>query len=376
MAAGLEELKIPDREHPNKTLNDYVTYHVLQYLEHAGIRDELMTSGYTILDPEPSRVRLGALSHLTGLGILKQEGQAFILASPLPQLQDVKAGRAAVEAVAMWQIHAIQTGQSVRHAVNTQMPRGLIPYAPQCLMLDSYREVFENLHRIESDGVPITRIQPDNAMGSGEMMKPASLAIAKGIADVVWRNNVNDVAVLELGSGNAQTMVSVIKEFQRRGMTWSNVLATDRDPATRGAARSLYTENGLAQFFQWLQVDMRTSSDMENAMTFLGNHPTIIHIGYILHESHALATSALKNLRTHFPGAMIAVSEYFWQDEITPKVPLWFQTTHVVSGQDLKRFPEFISMMGEYWYSEGGRIVHNSIKGHPDPMNATLFFTL
>ncbi len=365
-----------ERIHPNKYLNDYVTFYALQYLDESGILTALKERREIALGSKESVIQRGIMNHFVGLGVLERDGGTYRLIKELPKSEDVVRGKFFVEAVAIAQRKvSLNEGTSVRSLIDKDVPALLTGYSGQCLMAYSYRELLESLYAVDKGKKKAGRVQPDNALGSGKMIEQAAARIGGMIANFLLKNNIHDINILELGSGNAKVIVNIVKQSLEKGIHVSNVLPSDKDKATRGPAETTFKNEKVSEYFNWMPIDMGNYDDMKTAAEATQGKQVVIDIGYILHESKELAFSTLKNIKALFPNAILAICEVFRQDIITDMVQLWFRTIHDVSGQELFYYHEFMSAFDSIDFVEVDREVLNAPDNPDDPpLNAVLLF--
>ena len=378
-----------ERIHPNRLLNDFVTYRIFPYLSAVGIIDDLRQFGEAKIQTS-SRIRKVGLDHLMGIGALTNGGDFYKIAS-LPDWNKVRAGHKTISALAdIQRDSASGLGTARKLAKERGVEPYLTTYAPHSLMLSSYDLLLLNLSEVELGrkeyglGKEIYRSQPDNSDGAGAMMMPVSTRVANslveknqnaGLVDYLKRLLNKKEALLGLGSGNASFLAASLKAYDKEGLDLPRVLATDIDPNTRETAEKLFKDKGYEENFNWMRLDMGEKKDLENAKKLLESESPIIHIGYILHESRELAKKTLEALSEVFPEATLALTEYYYQDQITDEVPLWFQTIHGFSGQELFRYQELKDFLKSFGYKEvEEELVHLPLKHKEEPLNSTTFW--
>jgi hypothetical protein len=319
---------------------------------------------------------LGIIEHLTQSGAF-EKGNDFPkkVVFENEKNQVLELGELAYEAL-------IQKKDIKELAKNKFDPR-LIAYAPQALLVNSYIPLLENLKDVVTGkkeygfGKELNRIQPHNSLASGEMMKLASKNIASEIALLVEERKFKNTAILELGCGNASFSASVVEEFKARGMEIPYILATDSDPATQVSASKLFKEKEIDKHLNLMKVDMGNFGHLMQAASRLEGKTTIVHIGYILHESRQLANDALAGLTRAFDSqnTIFAFSEYYLQDVITPEIPLWFQTLHEITQElfDRNEFMQFVTKNGMLNF---GELPHNIRRDTGEIVNSTTFWEM
>lgn len=374
---AIESVERSPRVHPNTYLNQYVTEYAFRYLDESGLRAEF-EAGEVLVGETASLVRQGAFEHLAAMGILDREGNRYHL-DPT-KIPHSLPGAELVRQMADLQKRALREGKEVRDMVapNSDLAR-LISYAPQCLMLSSYgNSLLKNIWSIDKGDKKygreeeVYRVQPDNADGAGGMMRRAAGWIADRIIER-FSMDMDNLGVLEFGSGNARQLVEILKRIEK-GKKKPVVVASDIDIHTRPAAEKLFDDNELGDAFNWKEIDMGNPDDLRKAVALLGEKQVLILVGYIFHESRELAHRTMKAIKEVFPDAILGISEYFLQDDITDKVPLWFQTIHKMSGQQLFRYKEFLAFIAEHGYEviDDYTIEHTRLP-NGELMNATLF---
>lgn len=357
-AQETERVKI----HPNQYLNEYVAFYVLKYLQSIGFErtgSKINTACFDFL--EKSRI-------------------------PLSRSPEDLEGRSLVEKAASIQKQLVMMNPdnfSLREAVRSNPDlRPLASFGGQALMISSYRPLFENLLAVDSGqieygyGRDIYRLQPDNAYGAGIMMKPAAERIAKKVADLYA--DLDNLALLEFGSGNAMTLAIILNEFEKRGLRRPKVIASDIDPRTSSSAKELFKRKGLGEV-NWESVDMGSEISIAWVAKKLEGKNVIIFVGYIYHENRELARRSLEATSKIMPNTVIAASEYFLPPSrmgFDQSRPYWFEAVHAMT-QDLfegrNNFLEFAEEVGGYTIIDGGEVVHQKLDGLEQPLNSTVF---
>jgi hypothetical protein len=360
----MERLVGKEKIHPNEVLNDALSFYVLKAAEEGAFSD----AGSV-------KARLGMIEHLT-------HSEAYKNATiKMPEKEDFEAHKNTILSLGQCAYEAYKSGKSVKDVARGKFDPRLIAYAPQALLFYSYLPPLENLKDIVTGkkeygyGKELNRTQPHNSMASGEMMKPASARIAETVADMVKKQNLRNLAIFEIGCGNASFSASVLETFKGRGLELPKILATDLDPNTQPTARFLFQEKGFLEQLGLMKVDMGSVTDIKEAGQKLEGKNVIIHIGYILHEHRPLAEKTLSALTKVFGGrgVIFAFSEYYNQEDVTPEVPLWFQTIHAIT-QDLFDREEFIDFVDSFGLKKTGEVVHNTRKDNGQIVNSTTFW--
>ena len=378
-----EREKGNERVHPNEVLNQFVTSYVADFLRETGVAEKLEENGFVVVGRKDGRVTRASLDHLALAGILDKQKNVYKLTTPSLTGFNPDVVRRVLK-VADMQMETIVNPEvsSVRHlASGNRDAMQLVAYAPNCLLMKSYLPLFNNLVAIEKGekeyglGKDVNRSQPENSLGAGSMMAPASKRNAEEFVRRAESSDTSNQAIFEIGSGDASQLVEILLAFRAKGLSLPTVLASDIDSATAITALKLFREKGFENGeFKWRKVDMGNRHELRKAAAALKDKDVTIHIGYILHESRDLALSALRNLSTVFPKATLATSEYYLQDEITQQVPLWFQTIHALSGQKLFRYKELIRTAESFGYRKASEVVHNKLDYKDEPLNSTIFF--
>ena len=361
----MEHERQAEKIHPNNVINGAINYYLLGAIEQGLLKQEGETKAI-----------LGIIEHLTQSG-------AFETGDVFPKKEMFEAEKKQVLDLGKTAFEALNQKLDIKDLAKGKFDPRLIAYGPQALLVYSYLPLLENLKDIVTGkkeygyGKELNRLQPHNSLASGEMMKGASINIAKEIAKLVTERKFSDVGILELGCGNASFSASVIEEFKTNGMELPFILATDLDPATQNSAKKLFEEKGIAQYLNLMKVDMGNFGDLNIAAKKLEGKSTIVYIGYILHESRQLAEYTLDGLTRAFDSynVIFAFSEYYRQDNITPEIPLWFQTLHEIT-QDLfvrGEFMDFVTKKGMLNFSE---LPHNVRRDTEEVVNSTTFWEM
>lgn len=361
----MEREPTSEKIHPNNVINGAINYYLLGAIEQGLLKQEGETKAI-----------LGIIEHLTQSG-------AFETADVFPKKEMFEAEKKQVLDLGKTAFEALNQKLDIKDLAKGKFDPRLIAYAPQALLVYSYLPLLENLKDIVTGkkeygfGKELNRLQPHNSLASGEMMKGASINIAKEIARLVKERKFENVGILELGCGNASFSASVIEEFKTNGMELPFILATDLDPATQNSAKKLFEEKGIAQHLNLMKVDMGNFGDLNIAAKKLEGKSTIVHIGYILHESRQLAEDTLAGLTRAFDShnVIFAFSEYYRQDDITLEIPLWFQTLHEITQDLFERgeFMDFVTKKGMLNFSE---LPHNVRRDTEEVVNSTTFWEM
>lgn len=361
----MEREPTSEKIHPNNVINGAINYYLLGAIEQGLLKQEGETKAI-----------LGIIEHLTQSG-------AFETGDVFPKKEMFEAEKKQVLDLGKTAFEALNQKLDIKDLAKGKFDPRLIAYAPQALLVYSYLPLLENLKDIVTGkkeygyGKELNRLQPHNSLASGEMMKGASINIAKEIARLVKERKFENVGILELGCGNASFSASVIEEFKTNGMELPFILATDLDPATQNSAKKLFEEKGIAQHLNLMKVDMGNFGDLNIAAKKLEGKSTIVHIGYILHESRQLAEYTLAGLTRAFDSynVIFAFSEYYRQDDITPEIPLWFQTLHEITQDLFERgeFMQFVTKNGMLNFSE---LPHNVRRDTEEVVNSTTFWEM
>lgn len=359
LEAGKEKLQ------PNRLLNNAVSFYIAKAVE----------SGLFSQKPNPN-IALGIIEHFSKDPFLENKGDF------LPKSESFKDDKDAVISLAKVAFEAYSNKVDIKDLARGKFDPRLIAYAPQALLIYSYLPLLENLTEISRGnleygyGKKLNRLQPHNSLAAGEMMKNASKRISEEVANIALsRSLVDNLAVFELGCGNASFSASVVETFKSRGLKAPYILATDLDPNTQITAKKLFQEKGILNKLNLMKVDMGSAHDMQKAASKLTGKNILVHIGYILHENRILATNTLNALTNIFgnENTIFAFSEYYSQDEVTGEVPLWFQTIHAFTQELFKR-DELVNFVNNYGLTSIGELTHNLRKDTGQIMNSTTFW--
>ncbi|HKC04504.1 MAG TPA: hypothetical protein VKC54_01385 [Patescibacteria group bacterium] len=364
---AIEHLVSKEKIHPNEVINGCVNYFILDAIEKGLLQEKS--------DP---KILVGVIGHLALSNAFIEEGD------PLPKKEQFKNQKDLVLELGKCAFETLSTGQDVKDLARGKFDPRMIAYAPQALLVYSYLPLLANLKEVAHGekeygyGKELDRLQPFNSIASGEMMKGASKRIAEEFAKLVTKNNFHDVAILELGCGNASFSAAVLTTFEEQGITLPKILATDLNPKTQITAIDLFKEKGFEKNLEVMEVDMGDPKKLKKAADKLDGKVVVVHIGYILHENKGLAERTLKGLAEVFAGknVIFAFSEYYLQDEISQEVPLWFQTIHEIT-QDLFKREELINFVKKFGgFKNFHEVLHNVRKDNGEIMNSTTYWTL
>lgn len=354
-----------EKIHPNQVINGAINYYLLGAVEQGLLKQKGNT-----------KAMLGIIEHLTQSG-------AFEKGETLPKKEVFEGEKNQILELGKTAYEALITKRDIKDVAKGKFDPRLIAYAPQALLVYSYLPLLTNLKDIVLGdreygfGKELNRLQPHNSLASGEMMKMASKNIAREIAHLVSERKLKNTAILELGCGNASFSAAVVEEFKTRNMEIPFILATDLDPATQASATKLFKEKEISENLNLMKVDMGNFGDLMRATKSLEGKTTVVHIGYILHESRQLATNALTGLIRAFDGhnAIFAFSEYYRQEAITPEIPLWFQTLHDIT-QELFDRDEFMDFVNKQGLTQLGEFAHNVRRDTEEIVNSTTFWEM
>lgn len=353
-----------EKLHPNQVLNDALNYYIFKAVEDGVFQKEGNV-----------RAELGIIEHLAQSNAYKD------FSENRPKKEVFEEAKNTVIGLGNCALEAINSGRDVKDLAKGRFDPRLIAYASQALLFVSYLPLLENLKAVVLGeveygyGKHLNRLQPHNSIAAGEMMKPASKRIAERVAVMAEGHNVKDLAVLELGCGNASFSAALLEAFEAKGLPAPVVLATDLDPATQKSAQKLFEEKGISDHLNLMKVDMGDPHDLMAAAQKLNGNSVLVHIGYILHENRDLAVNTLNALSQVFfeKNVIFAFSEYYRQDQIIPDIPLWFQTIHAIT-QDLFERDEFMEFVSQFGFLKIDEVVHNTRRDSGEVINSTTFW--
>lgn len=359
----MEREQSKEKIQPNEIINRAINYYLLGAIEQGLLKQ----TGET-------KAVLGIIEHLTQSGAF-EKGEAF------PKKELFEAEKNQVLELGKIAFDALNQKRDIKDLAKGKFDPRLIAYAPQALLVYSYLPLLENLKEIvhgEKEygyGKELDRLQPHNSLAAGEMMKMASKRIADDMVNLVTERGLRNIKILELGCGNASFSAEVLTTFKSHGLELPDVLATDLNPKTQITAINLFKEKGFENKLEVMEVDMGNINKLRETFEKLDGKTVIVHIGYILHENRELAVRTVKGLTEVFAdkNVIFAFSEYYLQNEISPEVPLWFQTIHEIT-QELFTRDELISFVENFGLTKIYEVKHNVRKDNGEVMNSTTFW--
>lgn len=360
----VESLPNKEKINPNQILNGAVSFYILKAVE-AGLFKQ----------KSDTKIGLGVIEHLAHDSNLNYLGK-------LPSSDSFISEKNLVLELGELALKSYSDKKDIKELTRGRFDPRLIAYAPQALLVYSYLPLLSNLKDIAHGvaeyglGKKYNRLQPHNSFAAGEMMKPASKKIADRVTEIVQVRGIQDnFAILELGCGNASFSAATLLAFKEKGIKLPQILATDIDPQTQSTAKALFEEKGLLDSLQVMKVDMGDVNDLEKAAHKLEGKKVLVHIGYILHEHRTLAKNTLNAITKVFDNknSLFAFSEYYYQEQMSSDVPLWFQTIHQFT-QDLFDREELTNFVQGFGLAKSDELVHNTRKDNGQITNSTTFW--